>query len=142
MVDAVAAETALGQVLFDHFLQFVVYHVLVYVILAVVYVEMLESVHIEVHLVVRAQTVMVYPENGKIGKNIVDGCDRDFRAAVFLYVFRHHVCGCVPELQHGFMNREPLRRGFEGMRLKDAFELVYIRFLGLISHNMQLTRQN
>ena len=53
------------------FHQFVVHHILVLMVLAVVDMQVPEGVDIEIHLVVGTEPVMIYSEQCHIGKDIV-----------------------------------------------------------------------
>ena len=112
--------------LLDHLYEVIVHDVLVPVILAVVHVDVLERVYIEIHLVVRTHPVMIYAQQGEIGKYVVYGCDGNFCVAVFLDFFCDHVGGSVSQFNNILIYCYSLWGRFQGMGLENVPELLYI----------------
>ena len=74
-----------------HLYEFVVDHVPECVVRLIVEVDVLECVDIEVHLVVRAQSVMVYAEHCHVGKDVIYRGNCYLGSLLFLDCVCHHI---------------------------------------------------
>ena len=66
VVDLVTLIMFAHKAFIEDFLQFVVYDIDITIVLGVVKVKMLEGVHVEVHLVVRAHPMIVDAKHGEL----------------------------------------------------------------------------
>ena len=105
--------------------ELVVYHILKLVIDGVVQMEVLECVDVEVHLVVVAHPVMVDSQKGKLGEDVVDGCDGDLCLPGRQNLRRDHVRAGMAQSKHGLMNGQALRGDFQSVAFQQRFEFLY-----------------
>ena len=112
-VDLEAAEASAFHLGLDHSGELFVDDILVDVVFCVVKMDVLERVDVEIHLVVRTHPVPVDAHQRHLAEDVVDRGDGDVGVAPVIYPFRYLVGAGMSEIEHGFMDRESLRRSFK-----------------------------
>ena len=125
MFDLEAAESLVPESFVNHVHEVVVHQVPVLVGFPVVYVDVWESVDVEIHLVVGTHPVVIYSEQGELGKYVVDCGDGHSGLTFLAYGVCDHVGRGMAELNHGFVNSQPLCRSLQRMLFQKRLELFY-----------------
>ena len=120
-VDFVAFETAPFTAAFHHLSKFFVLEVHPGVCLRVVEVEVAGRVDVELHFTALAEAVGIDSEEGHLGEDVVDGGGCNFSCILGGYKITDHVCACVSELHHNFVDRHPLAGSLETFVFQDVF---------------------
>ena len=77
--------------------------------------KMLESVDVEIHLVVLAHPVVVYSQKRKLGQDVIDGGDSDLRLFRRKDFRRDHVSAGVSKPKHRLMYGDSLWCHFQSV---------------------------
>ena len=89
--------------------------------------DMPEGVHIEIHLVVCAEPVIVYSKHRELREYVIYGGGSDLGLAFGKYMLCHHISGRMSESHHGFVYGYSLRSRLQGMIFEDNLEFLNVR---------------